>query len=85
VPTCAAAEALLTAQFKARTVDKRYLALARGVVAPAAGGVLDARLLHVAGERHQSRVHHRGKPARTEWTRPVTGAVFDTPAQWAAP
>lgn len=67
VAKTAAAHRHLARQFRDRRVDKRYLAVVRGVV-PAASGVIDRPIGRHAHERKRMSVHSpRGRPAVTRW------------------
>lgn len=68
VPTSRTGEAVLTEQFKGRSVDKTYTALVRGMTA--AHGTIEAKL-HVSNDKHHFRVYvsPKGKPAVTEYRR----------------
>ncbi len=61
--TAAAAESL-KAQFKARTVEKRYLVLVKGLLTPAEG-VIDAPIGREARERKRMAALPGGRPAQT--------------------
>lgn len=68
VAKTAAAHRHLARQFRDRTVDKRYLAVVRGVVS-APTGVVDRPIGRHAHERKRMSVHSpRGRPAVTRWT-----------------
>jgi 23S rRNA pseudouridine1911/1915/1917 synthase len=56
----------LTEQFKSRKVVKKYLALARGRLAPASGAI-DAPIGRDPSDRKRMAVVSRGRPARTEY------------------
>jgi 23S rRNA pseudouridine1911/1915/1917 synthase len=68
VAKTAAAHRHLARQFRDRHVDKRYLAVVRGVVS-AASGVVDRPIGRHPHERKRMSVHsRRGRPAVTRWT-----------------
>ena len=65
--TPAALEALAR-QFRARTVEKRYLAVVRGALEPASGTIDRPIGRHPTARKQMSVRSRRGRPAVTHWT-----------------